>query len=461
MSDLPLLDGLERLERLERLGGGLESLGRTLVERVGPLNLWTALLLAGSLLVDRLVARRARASWRVALYAPVGLRVLLPLDWSLGFASSPRLVTLLAPILTVGAGHADDASTERGLSWYALAACTYLAVAVLLAVRAVRARVRLGRALAGASPVSVAVADAPCSVVCHDELGPMAVGAFLPRIVLPRHLLGPGQERALACVLRHEAAHVRRGDAWLLGVTQTLAVVAWPVAPLWIAIARVRQLVELACDEAALAGADAIERRSYGHALLDLAHHQSFAVAPLGAGELHFGSTLRARIAALAPSRQWPLAAQAVALFVTPVALLAACGGRTPAAGPAAGDDGYGYQFDIDSPRHAAAAPAPASIPAGPNGRIAPELIQAKVRARFGAIGACYQAGLKKDPKLTGTVNVKSVVGMDGTTKEAVDAQSTLPDKDVVACVVGEFGKITYPAGSGTLTIVYPVELTP
>jgi hypothetical protein len=230
---------------------------------------------------------------------------------------------------------------------------------------------------------------------------------------------------------------------------------------------RVRQLVELACDEAALAGADPTQRRQYGHALLDIAEWSSMAVAPLGAGELHFGSTLRARIEALTSQRHWPVAAQALVVSLAPMALLAACAASTPprvatTAGTPERDDGYGYEFETDSAKAAAAAPASGTTPTmNADGRVAPEAIQSSVRARFAAIVACYEAGRAKDPKLAGTVNVKLVIGEDGVTREASDNGSTLPDKDVVACIVSDLRAVTYPKGPGVITVVYPIELTP
>ena len=446
----------------------LASLGATLIERFGALNVWTAALLGGAVVLDRALARRTRASWRIALYAPVGLRILLPLDWSLRLGAAPRVDAFLAPLAHLGAAPVAERAASQAPSWQALAAVTYVAVVALLAARAIAARVRLSRAVAGAAPVP-SLRAVPCPVVQHDDLGPMVVGLFAPRVVLPRRLLAPGEEHALDCVVRHEAAHLGRRDAWLSASMQLLAIVAWPVVPVWIAIARVRQLVELACDEAALAGADRTERLRYGHALLDIAGWRSLAVAPLGAGELHFGSTLRARIEALATQRQWPMAAQAIALSIAPIALLVACGGSSaPAPATAAapsGDDGkgYGYEFERDSAKAAAASPSSADVPhTNAEGRLAPEVIQATVRAHFGALQACYEAGLKTNAKLAGTVAVKYAIREDGTTTEAEDEKSTLPDRAVVACVVGEFKKLTYPKPKGGLvTVIYPVEFAP
>jgi hypothetical protein len=441
---------------------GLESFGRALVERFAPLNLWTAALLGGALVLDRALSHRARASWRIALYAPVGLRIVLPIDWTVHLTDATPVIPFIAPPLRIGAGEGGELPTEGPFSWYALAAVVYVAVVTLLAARAIFARARLDRALAGA-PCVPGARGVPCPVVEHDALGPMAVGLFAPRVVLPRRLLVPSEEHALACVLRHEAAHLRRGDAWLSAAMQILAIAAWPVVALWIAIARVRQLIELACDEAALAGADATERRRYGHALLDIAAWQSLAAAPLGAGELHFGSTLRARIEALVSQRHWPTAAQALVLSFAPILLLAACpAARAPVA--SSDDKDYGYEFQTDPAKTGATALAsPPSPDAEHPDRIPPETIQARVRARYAAFETCYEAGLKRNRTLAGTVAVRFAFGEDGTTKEAeVDKRSTLSDKDVVDCVVSEFRKVTYPKSrSGIATVVYPIEFAP
>src|SRR5690348_15672317 len=89
MSDLPI--------GLQMAGDHLESFGRTLVERFAALNVWTAALLGAALVLDRVLARRTRASWRIALYAPVALRIMLPLDWALRVVSAPRVATFFAP----------------------------------------------------------------------------------------------------------------------------------------------------------------------------------------------------------------------------------------------------------------------------------------------------------------------------------------------------------------------------
>jgi len=446
----------------------IDRLGHALAAWLLPMNAWTAALLACAVLLDRLLARRARASLRIALYVPVALRVLVPLSWSFHVARLPQTATIM-PLQVLSASSATATAVPSG--WYATLAIVYLAVIATLAVRAVARRRQLSRALEAARPVRGI--EAPCPVLAHRDRGPMVVGLWSPRIVLPEAILGGASGSALSCILGHESAHVRRGDPWLAAFMEAMLVVAWPVLPLWIAAARVRHLVELACDEAALSGADAAARRRYGHLLLDVAEQGSLAFA--GAEALHFGSTLRARIEAIALQRPWPRVVQAT-LVGAAVAGFVACSSAGPGAMPQAsgethtaaageGQNDYGYKYETDplsksSQQSATSNPRPDTR--DPEGRIAPEVIQDVVRRNFGLFRTCYESGLERNAKLQGTVTVKYVINLDGTTQMADDGGSNLPDPQVVQCVVAGFARLSYPPPQGGyVTVIYPIEFTP
>jgi beta-lactamase regulating signal transducer with metallopeptidase domain len=446
----------------------IDRLGHELAAWLLPVNAWTAAILACALLLDRALARRARASLRIALYAPVALRVLVPLSWSLHVGHLPAAVTIM-PLQVLSGGGASATTASGG--WHAAVAIVYLAVVAGLIVRAVARRRQLTRALASARPVRGI--ETPCPVLAHRDRGPMVVGLWAPRIVLPEAMLGGASGPALACILGHESAHVRRGDPWLAVLMEAMLDVAWPVLPLWIAAARVRHLVELACDEAALSGADAAARRRYGHLLLDVAEQGSLAFA--GAEALHFGSTLRARIEAIALQRPWPRVVQAI-LVGAAVAGFVACSSAGPGAMPQAsgetrtaaaseGQNDYGYKYETD-PLSTSAQQAATSNPRpdtrDPEGRLAPEVIQNVVRTNFGLFRTCYEAGLKRNAQLQGRVTVRYVISTDGTTQMAADEGSDLPDPQVVQCVIERFGRLTYPAPKdGYVTVVYPIEFAP
>jgi hypothetical protein len=107
------------------------------------------------------------------------------------------------------------------------------------------------------------------------------------------------------------------------------------------------------------------------------------------------------------------------------------------------------------------------------SGRLAPEEIQRIVRTNFGAFRACYEEGLKRNPKLEGRVNVRFVIGKDGRVTQAgapadlapkPGSQAPpprMPDEKVVACIVGAFEKLVFPApDSGMVTVVYPINFS-
>jgi hypothetical protein len=194
---------------------------------------------------------------------------------------------------------------------------------------------------------------------------------------------------------------------------------------------------------------------------------RAFALMPLGEGGLHFRSTLRSRIEALAMQRHWPLAAQGFVLCVVSTALFLACG---TAAGPPVGSDAlsinghrisYGYEFAPTSPGVLLNTEAPARS-TNDEGRLVPEAIEnvARREAVTDAVSACYDAGRRKNADLSGNVNVKVVIGEEGTTKDASDEKSTLPDQDVVQCIIGVFREIRYPAShDGNIAVIFPIQL--
>jgi hypothetical protein len=129
--------------------------------------------------------------------------------------------------------------------------------------------------------------------------------------------------------------------------------------------------------------------------------------------------------------------------------------------------DEYGHKYEGDSLRRAS--DPPKGVPPlaerekrEGGGRLAPELIQNVVRGNFGRFRTCYEAGLKRDPKLQGTVTVSFAIKPDGSVQGAKDDGSTLPDADAVKCVVQGFGNLTYPPPQdGYVTVVYPIEFSP
>ncbi len=314
------------LAALSQLGDGLRAAWL-------PMTLTTGLILAGAWLVDRALARRVSAAWRLLPYGAVLVRLLLPAGWQspLGLfpgSAGPPPVAPGEPVFVLVDAAAVPAAPTWGLgAWLGL---VYAAGVLALLARLVVARWRLHRQLRGATPLPSGPDGTP--VWRHPMLGPCVVGVWRPRILLPATLVDrvddPEQAQARAFILRHEQAHVRRRDPLLALLLQLACCLAWPVLPLWIASRRIRSLMEEACDERAVAGADGATRRRYGELLLALAEGRLSGPLAQALGFPALGSPLRARLRALGNQRRWPVALQGAAAAVLAVVALA-CGGES------------------------------------------------------------------------------------------------------------------------------------
>lgn len=154
-------------------------------------------------------------------------------------------------------------------------------------------------------------------VLVSDHVGPALIGAWQPRIVVPRWFL---QEAAglQSLVLAHERAHLQARDPLLLRMA-LLAVIAVPWnLPLWWQLRRLRRAIELDCDQRVLRAGAPVS--AYGHALLQVARRVT--AAPVGAVAMgQPASTLESRIRQLQPDRM-----RHATLRVASMALLAMAG---------------------------------------------------------------------------------------------------------------------------------------
>ncbi|HEY6459235.1 MAG TPA: AgmX/PglI C-terminal domain-containing protein, partial [Polyangiaceae bacterium] len=150
-----------------------------------------------------------------------------------------------------------------------------------------------------------------------------------------------------------------------------------------------------------------------------------------------------------------------------PETLPHASNGTHAASAGSASLDQYGYRFETD-PSRAATPPGSGEPPSAArddvegHGRLAPEVIQTAVRANWGRFRTCYENAQKTNKTLAGTVTVSYAIRPDGSTQDAKDLGSTLPDPGVVRCVVDGFAKIAYPPPEGGfVTVVYPIAFAP
>jgi beta-lactamase regulating signal transducer with metallopeptidase domain len=149
-----------------------------------------------------------------------------------------------------------------------------------------------------------ALRRAPVLYQSGEARSPMLIGAFRPRIVLPKDALDHGLTPQVEMMLAHELAHVRRADlAWLWLLT--FCEILFFFHPLvWVARREAAVDAESACDELALkvTGRDAHE---YGSMLVDVVAQMRSpkSPAPLGVGMFESVNTLKRRLKAMTTSR--------------------------------------------------------------------------------------------------------------------------------------------------------------
>jgi hypothetical protein len=107
-----------------------------------------------------------------------------------------------------------------------------------------------------------------------------------------------------------------------------------------------------------------------------------------------------------------------------------------------------------------AAPPLPTADIAATSG-LPPEVIQRVARQNYSIFQRCYAQGVARTPALQGRVAVWLVIGLDGRVAQALDGGSTLPDAEVVRCVVEGFRGLVFPAPSERVTVVYPFLFEP
>ena len=92
-------------------------------------------------------------------------------------------------------------------------------------------------------------------------------------------------------------------------------------------------------------------------------------------------------------------------------------------------------------------------------GKLPPDAIKRVIRANFPRFRQCYEAGLKKDPGLKGTVVTRFIIDTTGATESVGSSGGTLSDAGVSACVLGVYRTLSFPEPeSGKVMVTYPID---
>lgn len=310
-----------------------------------------SLLIALALCVLALAGNRIAPKWRHALLIVALVRLVLPFAPGTPFSvfnlARPKL-TAPAPPMLIGNGTGGQFIARRTatpppvttirtdailLGIWALGALLMLArLAFRVAMLRRRLRVAPPRAIVDANVL--AILDA-----CREQLGitrtvalattsaastPSLLGGLRPTLLLPPDVADALTTDQLRFIFLHELAHLRRLDVlvnWFVAIVHAFH---WFNPLVWIAVSRIAEERELACDAHALEHLGRGERSGYGETVIQLLDQLPMTrTAPGLVGMTTSRRQLKRRILMIAsfrsPSRfgAWPAALVAVFALVT------------------------------------------------------------------------------------------------------------------------------------------------
>jgi TonB family protein len=234
------------------------------------------------------VMRRSSAAMR-HLVCACGLAGALLLTLSLA-APENAAVFRISAIALPGAARATagtPAATQtlwRALPWL------WLTGTVLLLARLAVGHLRALRFLRTAGPHQVAFADVSV---------PIVIGLWRPKILLPREA-EDWPEGRIEAALRHERAHISRGDLHTLLLAQLACAAYWFHPLVWILASQLEREQEHACDDAVILSGLAPD--SYAEALVAAARSlgsNRLSLSPMVSRPMVTRKTFRARVARL------------------------------------------------------------------------------------------------------------------------------------------------------------------
>ena len=178
------------------------------------------------------------------------------------------------------------ASDASGFFAGALVA-VWLAGAAVAAVTRQRSVWRLARAFRSGAPFPAPAVECRLSA---DVPAPLLFGILRPRMLAPPDF-GEWSDEEREAVLRHEAAHARRGDLVWAFVGDLVRIFYWHAPPIGVLVSQHTLATEEACDLASLGRRD--DRHDYARALIAVARRVGRHASP---GLAMTASSLRRRI---------------------------------------------------------------------------------------------------------------------------------------------------------------------
>lgn len=371
---------------------------------------------------------------------------------------------VIGPTLEGAAVLVRSSASGESHAWIGWIAIVWSAGALVFAVRFARDHVAAWRLVRAAAPgtepawrVALEQAREAIGLSASVELlhsttisSPMTIGLRRQRVLLPDAAQAWSTER-LRNVLMHELAHVKRRDTLVQLAAQIACSLYWFNPLAWLALARLRQEREHACDDLVLRAG--IRPSSYASDLLDvarlLAGHRdarASAVCMIDAAgtEARIRRVLDGETARGAMRTRYRIAAVVVALAV--LCVLAATSSRSGAA-VSVGTMTMAPSVALSTAEGHVSADL--TVPAFQRGSIDLVRVSAEVERRIGGLQRCYERRLAAVPSLGGRIVIHWTIMLDGHVPEQCITEDTVGDPELVDCVNELVRSEPFPAPHG------------
>ena len=239
----------------------------------------------------------------------------------------PALDQVINPVIDHSLSPAPGASANPLQIWISVMAAVWLAGAAALLLYSAISYWRLRRRVREA-------------VILRDNFyqsenagSPFVLGIIQPKIYLPYSV----DSGALAYVIAHEQAHIRRGDHWWKPLAFLLLTVHWFNPLLWLGYILLCRDIELACDEKVIREMGSEQRADYTQALVSCSvSRRSIAACPLAFGEVGIKERVKSVMNYKKPAF-WIVLASVVVCAVAAVCFLT--DPKTERSSPSVGDN--------------------------------------------------------------------------------------------------------------------------
>ncbi len=239
----------------------------------------------------------------------------------------PALDQVINPVIDHSLSPAPGASANPLQIWISVMAAVWLAGAAALLLYSAISYWRLRRRVREA----VILRD---NIYQSENAGsPFVLGIIQPKIYFPYSV----DSGALAYVIAHEQAHIRRGDHWWKPLGFLLLTVHWFNPLLWLGYILLCRDIELACDEKVIREMGSEQRADYTQALVSCSvSRRSIAACPLAFGEVGIKERVKSVMNYKKPAF-WIVLASAVVCAVAAVCFLT--NPKTERSSPSVGDN--------------------------------------------------------------------------------------------------------------------------